>query len=760
MQLVTKSLVEVIPAIRSAPPLPVRNHINILLPSLMLGGAERIVYDLLRSIQSVDQRYTATLLLLHRQTPSYVLPSNPQIQIVYLDQICKSSQRIDKLKTIAAEVLNSPNSKLYTHLIRIADLRELWNLGVQTIPVLHNSKPGWQDPPDHYNHSNVPFVIACCESVAQQAQAANLQKPIKVIRHEIDAPYKSESISLWRDRLRARYDVSPDTFFIGMIGSLKSQKNYARALEIVDQVSQTYPVKLLIAGGWNHPKWQQEKTALDTQIQAKNLQTKVIFAGNVTPVEPLYAAFDLLLNTSDFEGLSISCLEAQAYGCPVLASDVGGQAEALTLNNLVQPANNIGAYITKIESVIQSRPWQRPKPLAPSNRIIPALWWLLGNRSIFPIAEHRTKTPKTLFVINNLHLAGAQRSLTNLLSHPDFTHRCEVCVLDESLSDTHAQRLRTAGVSIWQLEETLSLTQRVEQFIELIQSTQATQICFWNVAPKFKLLASKILADSSIRVFDVSAGSMYFEELASAHEFQQRISWTQKDHFASLQRLIVKYTGGKPPNCSPVITEMIPNGVSCSQFEKHFPSPLPPCVDPAFAIGTCSRITPVKRIDWLIDMMQILGEWLPEASLTIVGGVHPKEQDYWIQLQEKLKTMKRRNVYLVGATADVRPYLQHFQVFTLIAEPGGCPNASLEAMASGVPVVATRFGGAFDQIQPGVNGFLVDRDNPHEMAVIIHKIFRNPCVRANLGRNAQAIASREFSMEQMVKRYLDVLSVL
>lgn len=153
-----------------------------------------------------------------------------------------------------------------------------------------------------------------------------------------------------------------------------------------------------------------------------------------------------------------------------------------------------------------------------------------------------------------------------------------------------------------------------------------------------------------------------------------------------------------------------------------------------------------------------MGEQLPGASLTIVGGVHPQEKSYEEFLQEKLRQCRYQNVYFAGERSDVRPYLQHFKLFVMVSEPGGCPNASLEAMSAGLPVIATRFGGAIDQIQAGVNGYLVDRVDPTDMAVHVTSLLSQPYLLNQLSQGARQTVEKSFSMKQMVREYLELLS--
>jgi glycosyltransferase involved in cell wall biosynthesis len=94
-------------------------------------------------------------------------------------------------------------------------------------------------------------------------------------------------------------------------------------------------------------------------------------------------------------------------------------------------------------------------------------------------------------------------------------------------------------------------------------------------------------------------------------------------------------------------------------------------------------------------------------------------------------------------------------VFALVAEPAGCPNASLEAMAHGLPVVATAVGGMSEQIALGT-GLLVPPRDPAAFADALVELAASPERRAGLGLAARERVRRVFSTELMVDRYAEL----
>jgi glycosyltransferase involved in cell wall biosynthesis len=114
-----------------------------------------------------------------------------------------------------------------------------------------------------------------------------------------------------------------------------------------------------------------------------------------------------------------------------------------------------------------------------------------------------------------------------------------------------------------------------------------------------------------------------------------------------------------------------------------------------------------------------------------------------------------------GSAARVAPYYSLANVFILPSHSEGSPNVLLEAMASGVPVVATAVGGVPEIVQPGVNGLLVPPGEPQAMADGISRLLGSPGLRASLAAQAREwVAGRhspEEHIEWMLNLYLGVL---
>lgn len=727
-------------------------HLNLVVPSMTRGGAERCVRDV--AVDLEGKIASGKLLVMGKVHSPY--PLNEFRNFTVIEPTVR--ERGAQLRNLAAEILSSPNPVAVTHMIRAEDLRKLWDLGVKTIPVVHNSEAGWHDRPQAYHSENVPEVVAVCEDVAQQLRAAGLTKPITVLRHEVHARgirYDGNA----RERIRARFDVSKDTTLIGMVGQFKAHKCYVRAVRVLAALRQLGDYRLVILGGWEHNYGAGRIAHAVTMQLAVDLgvDSLLICPGSVSNVEEFYSAFDVFLNTSTYEGMSIATLEAVQAGCPVVTADVGGQREAISSDDrLIADPSDIAEYALAIRE-LGKRSRRVPVAIRQPD-LIPRLWaWKAEFGSMAPSPSNSSHCD-VLFVTSNLNPGGAQRSLTNLLCAAGWKTRPWLCVLDRVLEDGFLSQLeRSSKAPVVSLSQAGSLVERVGGLLGLARRVGTRTICFWNVDPVFKLLISKVLEHAAISLIDVSPGPMLFSELDETESLQRRIAFSVQDYLRRLDGFVSKYEVEIPKGVTPGNLWVVPNGVAPRASELPVDGSLiPKGADPEFALVTCCRLVPNKRLEWLVEFMTCMSVLCPEATLTIVGGVEQRHTAYFRSIQQLITDRNLTNMYFVGPRSDVYAFLPAFSQFIMVSRAQGCPNASLEAMACGLPVMANSDGGTDEQVIEGVTGYNVQDDDPRRLVGLTIRLFKNRSLRKTIGQNAKLHALTNFNIDRMMAGYLSV----
>jgi glycosyltransferase involved in cell wall biosynthesis len=181
------------------------------------------------------------------------------------------------------------------------------------------------------------------------------------------------------------------------------------------------------------------------------------------------------------------------------------------------------------------------------------------------------------------------------------------------------------------------------------------------------------------------------------------------------------------------------------------------------------RLTDSKGIETLLNAVDILMQREPTlvCPLWIVGGNY-QEIDNIKQktvCSEAIKRLELQGILFWWGHIphDVLPYLLAKSImfcFTSKYEPGG--RTILEAMASGLVVLATPHGFAEDVIEDGINGYIIRSDNPEVWANKIQTLLKHPEICAEVAINAKATVKDRFSMQQFFDKhwaiYLSLLS--
>jgi glycosyltransferase involved in cell wall biosynthesis len=197
---------------------------------------------------------------------------------------------------------------------------------------------------------------------------------------------------------------------------------------------------------------------------------------------------------------------------------------------------------------------------------------------------------------------------------------------------------------------------------------------------------------------------------------------------------------------SPV--HVIPNGVPLDRWPP--PGRSGSSGSGRLVLGTSARISPQKRLEQLLEALRIAQPKLPEHVLRIAGGVERGAESYASSLRDLAEGL---DVEWVGELRDTVPFLDGLDVFVLVAEPAGCPNASLEAMARGLPVVATAVGGMSEQVVDGVTGRLAPRADIETLADAIIDACGDRRRLERWGAASRLKAETQFGVGRMVANY-------
>jgi len=160
----------------------------------------------------------------------------------------------------------------------------------------------------------------------------------------------------------------------------------------------------------------------------------------------------------------------------------------------------------------------------------------------------------------------------------------------------------------------------------------------------------------------------------------------------------------------------------------------------------------------LVEAARLVAQEVPGVRFLFVG----REDAEAVSVRQRIRELGLGgNIVLTGSRRDVAAILD---ASLLVAHPGeqeGLSNAILEAMAAGVPVVASGAGGNPEAVEDGETGFLVPPGDPAALASRILELLRDPVRAASMGRAARARARERFGLEGMVaaveETYMELL---
>ncbi len=202
---------------------------------------------------------------------------------------------------------------------------------------------------------------------------------------------------------------------------------------------------------------------------------------------------------------------------------------------------------------------------------------------------------------------------------------------------------------------------------------------------------------------------------------------------------------------------LVANGVDIGEFtaresEQAHADPR----RPAFVIGTVGRVQDVKNHRALVEAFILLRQSMPACRdrlrLCIVGD-GPLLPAIRRQVEE---AGIEEAVWLPGARSDIAQIMKTFSVFVLPSIAEGTPVTLLEAMASGLPVVATRVGGIPEVVIDRVTGILASSTQPEAIAAAISCYLDHPALIRRHGAAGRARVEEKFSITTTMATYMSL----
>lgn len=166
-------------------------------------------------------------------------------------------------------------------------------------------------------------------------------------------------------------------------------------------------------------------------------------------------------------------------------------------------------------------------------------------------------------------------------------------------------------------------------------------------------------------------------------------------------------------------------------------------------VGIVARLDPIKDHKTLLKAFSMLSDKIPDAVLVIIGDGEMKnaliEQTRELNLEHK--------VFFLGERQDIPELLNAMDIFVLTSLSEGHNVSLLEAMSSGLPIVATHVGGNTEIVIDGVTGLLVPPNSPEVLSAKIETLLKDEHLRLQMGEISRMRVLEYFDMHKMIENY-------
>jgi sugar transferase (PEP-CTERM/EpsH1 system associated) len=369
-------------------------------------------------------------------------------------------------------------------------------------------------------------------------------------------------------------------------------------------------------------------------------------------------------------------------------------------------------------------------------------------------------------LVDSLASANLESGLLNLIRHlPAERYRhAIVCLHDKG---DYEANLREQGIEIIHLHRQDGGLARLAHFLRLYRALRSLRPSLIHTRNRAGLPAQLLaaLAGVPLRVHAEYGRELAWHGRASVRERAlRRLLRPLTDHFivvsSDLQRWLVDVVGAAPGHVTQVAS-----GVDSVQFH--------PRLGPAAAVGPAGFmhdgvfvIGSIGRMDDSAGHVQLV-----DAFLRLIASPHPAHQRLRLMLigdgpaRAECQAMLNRagaaaRAWLPGARSDHAQLLRAMDLFVLPSLVEDRANAILEAMASGLPVVATAVGCNAELVHAGFTGILVPPMSVELLAAAVSDYCRIPEMAARHGARARSQVIARHNMPAMARDYLAVYDTL
>lgn len=356
--------------------------------------------------------------------------------------------------------------------------------------------------------------------------------------------------------------------------------------------------------------------------------------------------------------------------------------------------------------------------------------------------------PRVLQVVLSLNPGGTERLVIELTRRLSRAIPMAVCCLDEA--GEWAAELRDAGVTVESLGRRAGFDARVGLHIRRIARAHRASLMHCHHYSPFVYGSLARIGGANCRMVFTEHGRLSDARPSlkrrAANVFFSRFADRVFAVSEDLRRHLVE-EGFRPEAVNVIYNgiDLNVNGAAPTRIREMFN--LPPA---ALIIGSVGRLDPVKDLATLVAATAEVGRSHP-AELIIIGDGPDRARLERAAAESGIGA----HVHFLGFRSDARAWLGACDVYVNSSVSEGVSLTILEAMAAGLPIIATRVGGT-PEILDTTCGILVPARAPQALAAALLQLAGDPQRRAQLGCAARWRVEERFTLDRMIEQYSDV----